>query len=88
MKGIIIVIIDGVPAGHWRLLDEDYLETAVQHILSGLDELDLAWTRVPLSSISSHLHDLLPRYSRYVGVSTNTLLSDWQRRRSTVIRRS
>ena len=50
-----------VTSGYWRLLEADYVEQAVQHILALLEEKDWPWTRVPLSSTSHHLQELLPR---------------------------
>jgi hypothetical protein len=38
------------------------VEQAVQHILALLEEKDWPWTRVPLSSTSHHLQELLPRF--------------------------
>ncbi|CAI7999148.1 Sister chromatid cohesion protein DCC1 [Geodia barretti] len=49
-------------SGYWRLLEADYVEQAVQHILALLEEKDWPWTRVPLSSTSHHLQELLPRF--------------------------
>ena len=45
------------------MLEADYAEQAVQHILALLEEQDWHWTRVPLSSTTHLLQELLPRYN-------------------------
>lgn len=49
--------------GYWRVLEADYAEQAVQHILTLLEEQDWHWTRVPLSATCHHLKELLPVYA-------------------------